>query len=189
VVFEFFVKQLSNLGTPWVRGLSKALDHYAPDLAQWLLTPLFQSVMAVILTLLALYILGWATTRVIGVRLIALFDKIMDKIPFVQVVYGAIKKLLAVLQKEPEGIQRVVLIEFPSPSMKTVGFVTRILRDETTGKELAAVYVPTTPNPTSGYIEIVPVENLVSTDWTIDQAMSFIVSGGAVAPDKVIYFK
>ena len=80
-----------------------------------------------------------------------------------------------------------MLIEFPTEHMKTVGFVTRILRDDVTGRELAAVYVPTTPNPTSGYLEIVPVERVVSTDWTIDEAMTFIISGGAVAPDTLRY--
>mgnify|MGYP001548759333 CR=1 FL=1 len=60
-----------------------------------------------------------------------------------------------------------------------------ILREQGTGRELAAVYVPTTPNPTSGYLEIVPVEKITPTDWTVDQAMSFIISGGAVAPDTI----
>ena len=71
--------------------------------------------------------------------------------------------------------------------MKTVGFVTRVLTDEDTGEKLAAVYVPTTPNPTSGYLEIVPLNKLVSTDWSMDQAMTFIISGGAVAPEIVRY--
>ena len=57
--------------------------------------------------------------------------------------------------------------------------------DEQTGEELAAVYVPTTPNPTSGYLEIVPVKNLISTDWKFDDAMTFIISGGAVAPKSI----
>jgi uncharacterized membrane protein len=69
--------------------------------------------------------------------------------------------------------------------MKSVGFVTRVLKDEHTGADLAAVYVPTTPNPTSGYLEIVPVAQLTPTSWTIDEAMSFIISGGAVSPEKV----
>jgi uncharacterized membrane protein len=68
-----------------------------------------------------------------------------------------------------------------------VGFVTRLLKDHRTGRELAAVYVPTTPNPTSGYLEIVPLDKVVSTDWSVDEAMTFIISGGAVAPDKVHY--
>jgi uncharacterized membrane protein len=64
-----------------------------------------------------------------------------------------------------------------------VGLVTRVLRDVDDGREYAAVYVPTTPNPTSGYLEVVPVERLTPTDWTLDQAMAFIISGGAMAPD------
>jgi len=60
-----------------------------------------------------------------------------------------------------------------------------VIREQGTGRELAAVYVPTTPNPTSGYLEIVPLEKITPTDWTVDQAMSFIISGGAVAPDTI----
>ena len=71
--------------------------------------------------------------------------------------------------------------------MRAVGLVTRTLEDEQTGEKLAAVYVPTTPNPTSGYVEIVPVSRLVSTDWTLDEAMNFLVSGGAVGPEAVRY--
>ena len=56
---------------------------------------------------------------------------------------------------------------------------------DSAGRELAAVYVPTTPNPTGGYLEIVPIEKLVATDWSMDQAMAFILSGGAVGPEKL----
>ena len=79
----------------------------------------------------------------------------------------------------------MVLIDFPHKEMKSIGFVTRVLREQGTGRELAAVYVPTTPNPTSGYLEIVPVEKITPTDWTVDQAMSFIISGGAVSPESI----
>jgi uncharacterized membrane protein len=95
------------------------------------------------------------------------------------------RKLLDILQTQPDGTQRVVLIDFPHDKMKSVGFVTRVIREQGTGRELAAVYVPTTPNPTSGYLEIVPVENITPTDWTVDQAMSFIISGGAVSPETI----
>lgn len=189
VVFDFILRQLSKLGTPWVRALSKTLEKGWPSVAQWLLEPWFQSTVAILLTLVSLYVLGWLATRVIGKRLIGVFDAIIERIPLVQTIYGAVKKLLAAVQQKPDRVQRVVLIEFPTPEMKTVGFVTRVLRDEHTGQELAAVYVPTTPNPTSGYLEIVPIERVVSTDWTIDQAMTFIISGGAVAPDEIHYSK
>jgi uncharacterized membrane protein len=71
--------------------------------------------------------------------------------------------------------------------MKTIGFVTRTMRDADSGRELVVVYVPTTPNPTSGYLEIVPLDQVISTDWTIDEAMAFIISGGAVAPATLQY--
>lgn len=187
IVFEFFFRQLSEVGRPGVRALSKAVEKYQPDMAQWFLQPWFQSLVAVLLTILALYLLGWLTSKVIGKRLLAIMDWMIERIPVVQTVYGAIKKLLSALQQKPDQVQRVVLIEFPSPHMKAVGFVTRVLKDELTGQELAAVYVPTTPNPTSGYLEIVPIDKLVSTDWTIDEAMTFIISGGAVAPDNIRY--
>lgn len=63
----------------------------------------------------------------------------------------------------------------------------RILKDATTGEELAAVYVPTTPNPTSGYIEIVPLARVISTDWMVDEAMSFAITGGTSAPERIHY--
>ena len=88
------------------------------------------------------------------------------------------------MQNKPGNTQRVVLIGFPSPTLKSIGFVTRTFTDSL-GRELAAVYVPTTPNPTGGYLEIVPVEDLIATEWSVDQAMAFILSGGAAGPDKI----
>jgi uncharacterized membrane protein len=114
-------------------------------------------------------------------------EAVLDRVPLVQRVYGAVKKLISAMQQKPEDVERVVLINFPSSDMKVVGLVTRTLEDDKTGKKLAAVYVPTTPNPTSGYMEIVPLDRIVSTDWTIDEAMNFVMSGGAVAPDKIYY--
>jgi uncharacterized membrane protein len=186
-VFEFFLRHLSRIGLPWAKALSHGIEQSWPQVANWILTDWFQNSLAVVLTILALYLLGWIATRVIGRRVIDLFEFFIHRIPLVQSVYGAIKKFISVLQTKPDEVQRVVLIEFPSKHMKTVGFVTRVLTDERTGKQLAAVYVPTTPNPTSGYLEIVPVENLVATDWSMDQAMTFIISGGAVAPDHIRY--
>ncbi len=113
------------------------------------------------------------------------FDTLLQRIPLVQTIYGGTKKLMAVLQNKPSGLQRVVLVDFPRKGMKVVGFVTRMMIEEGTGREMAAVYIPTTPNPTGGYLEVVPVDELTPTDWTMDQAMAFIISGGAVAPDTL----
>jgi uncharacterized membrane protein len=189
LVFEFVFKQLSRLGTPWIRVLSRQIEADYPSLARWLVESWFQNVLAVLLMLVGLYLIGWLASRVIGRRLLSAFEATVERLPMIQNVYGLVKKLISALQQKPDQVQRVVLIEFPSPEMKTVGFVTRTMRDQATGAQLAAVYVPTTPNPTSGYLEIVPVDRLVSTDWSIDDALNFIISGGAAGPDNVPYGK
>lgn len=188
-VFDFFLGHLSRIGLPWANALAREIQKHSPNLAEQIQAPWFLNTLAVVLTILALYLLGWIVSRVVGQRLLEFFEYFIHRIPVVQSVYSAIKKFISVLQTKPDEVQRVVLIEFPSKHMKTVGFVTRVLEDEKTGQQLAAVYVPTTPNPTSGYLEILPIENLVSTDWSMDEAMTFIISGGAVAPDKIRYSK
>jgi uncharacterized membrane protein len=125
---------------------------------------------------------------VIGRRLIRTFEALISVIPFVDKIYRATKRFLMVAGSASESDRRVVLIAFPSPAMKTIGLVTRMLKDEATGEELAVIYVPTSPNPTSGYIEIVPVRDVIFTDWTFDQAMSFVITGGSNAPDTLPYF-
>jgi uncharacterized membrane protein len=181
LVFKFIFTLLSHVGAPFVAGLFTGLSAVFPSAAAWLSQEWFQSIIAFIGTILALYLVGFATTRVFGQRLLIAFENMIGRIPLVQTIYGGSKKLMTMLANKPSGTQRVVLIDFPSPELKSIGFVTRIFTDNA-GHELAAVYVPTTPNPTGGYLEIVPMEKLIATDWTMDQAMAFILSGGAVGP-------
>jgi len=158
-VFEFLFTTLSDFGSPMVNKISSGLRKTYPEFANILEHEWFVKIAAVLLVFLGLYILGFLTTQVIGRKLLSLFDKLMARIPVVQTIYGSSKKFLNVLQSEPGKVQRVVLIDFPSEHMKTVGFVTTTFTDTKTKQALAAVYVPTTPNPTSGYLEIVPVES------------------------------
>jgi uncharacterized membrane protein len=181
LVFSFIFTLLSHVGAPFVAGVFTALSAVFPGASSWLSQAWFQSIIAFVGTILAIYAMGFATTRVFGQRLLITFENLISRIPMVQTIYGGTKKLMTMLATKPAGTQRVVLIDFPSPELKSVGFVTRVFTDEA-GHELAAVYVPTTPNPTGGYLEIVPTEKIIATDWTIDQAMAFILSGGAVGP-------
>ncbi len=183
-VFKFIFSLLSHVGEPVVGALFAALSTLAPNSAAWLGQDWLKSIVAFVGTLLALYLLGLASSRVFGARLIAAFESVIAHIPLVHTIYGGTKKLMSMLSTKPAGTQRVVLIDFPSPELKSIGFVTRVFKDST-GRELAAVYVPTTPNPTGGYLEIVPIEKLVATDWSMDQAMAFILSGGAVGPENL----
>jgi uncharacterized membrane protein len=133
------------------------------------------------------YTVGWAAQRVFGRRLIDAFEAVLGRVPLVKTIYGGVRKLIGTLEGQSTGGQHVVLISFPSEEMKTVGILTRVMTEES-GRTLAIVYVPTTPNPTSGYVEIVPIERVVAIDWTMDEAMSFIMSAGAVAPGRSIKY-
>jgi uncharacterized membrane protein len=185
LVFKFVFGLLADIGAPLVATLIGALSLVSPRAAGLLTAQWLTSIIALLITLAALYLLGALANRVIGQRFIHAFDGLLARIPVVQTIYGGTKKLMAVLQNKPSGVQRVVLVEFPRRGMRVVGFVTRVMTEEGSGREMAAVFIPTTPNPTGGYLEVLPLEELTPTDWTMDQAMAFIISGGAVAPDTL----
>lgn len=183
VVVKFVFVLLSEISRPVIEPMLSNLA-VAANLA-WLVQPWVRGALGVLATIGVILLSGFMARRVIGKRLLGWLESLIQRIPLASTIYASARKLLDILQTKPDGTQRVVLIDFPHTEMKTLGFVTRVMREHGTGRELAAVYVPTTPNPTSGYLEIVPVEKMTPTDWTVDQAMSFIISGGAVAPDYI----
>jgi uncharacterized membrane protein len=185
LVFDFLLDVLTLAGHPLAQALTGFLDGSVPTLKPFLSSYAAHRAMAVVVALLALYSIGSIASRMIGQRLIHLFERIITRIPLVETIYMATKRLVDVLRQQPGGTQRVVLIDFPSPGMKTLGFVTRLFRDARTGEELAAVYVPTAMNPTAGFLEVVPFATLIPTDIPTDQAMAMIVSCGAVMPDQM----
>ncbi len=186
-VMNFLVGVLIDAGTPAARGLARALEPQAPMAAELISSTFVQGIVAVILVLIGIFFLGAIARNVLGRRLIKFSEKIIDRIPLISTVYGSIRKLLDALTQQRDKGQQVVLIDFPSPEMKTIGIITRTMKDADTGEELAAVFVPTTPNPTNGYLEVVPMAKLTMTDWEMDDAMNFVVSGGAVGPDVMNY--
>lgn len=141
----------------------------------------FQSILALLLALVFLFLLGKATNAVVGRRLLQIFDRLVETLPLARTIYSATRTLIKSLSGDGSATgDKVVLIEFPSEHMRAVGFVTQVFPAAPGRPELAAVYVPTTPNPTSGFVEIVPTSRLVWLDWTKNDAMAFIVSGGSM---------
>lgn len=185
LVFNFLLGVLSTLGGPLAAELIVFVGQRFPAMAPWLADGSVRLLLAVVVALLALYGIGAIASRVIGQRLISLFERIIGRIPLVQTIYSAAKKLVDVLQQKPGNDQRVVLLDWPHEGMKTVAFVMRSFSDAKTGAELAALYVPSALNPTSGFLQIVPVADLVFLDISTDQAMTMIISGGAIVPDKM----
>ncbi|KAF1706884.1 hypothetical protein CSC71_13795 [Pseudoxanthomonas sangjuensis] len=185
VVVKFVFVLLSDVSKPVIGPMSERIAASFPDALGWFNALWVQNTIAMAATLFLILTVGVLARRMVGRRLLKWFEALIERIPVANVIYSSSRKLLDILQTKPGSTQRVVLIDFPHRDMKSVGLVTRVIREEGSGRELAAVYVPTTPNPTSGYLEVVPVELLTPTDWSVDQAMSFIISGGAVAPEAM----
>ena len=185
LVFDFLFGLLASTSAPLLKGFAQLVKPFSVSLAAWLTTPGVQYVLGVLLTLAGFYLIGQFASFVVGRRLINYLEGQLLRLPLVQTIYNATKRFLQTMRQRPKTGQRVVLITFPTPGMKAVGFVTKVFTDQTSGQKLAAVYVPTAPNPTSGYIEILPVADLVDTDWTVEEALSFVVTGGTNAPDSV----
>jgi uncharacterized membrane protein len=184
LVLDFIFAFLEAVGSPVASGISMFIADRVPGAEPLLDDHTFRWFVAVVMSLLLLFAVGKIASQMAGKKLIAAFEGLLARIPVVETVYSASKKLVNVLQQTPGGGARVVLIDFPHPGLKAIGLVMRNFTDSATGEELAAVFVPTTPNPTSGYLAIVPVQRLVSTSMTMDQAMTMIVSGGTVAPEE-----
>ena len=186
-IVDFVLGLLSRTGDPLARWIANTFGAREGPLSAFLEQDWLQYVLAALITIFALYILGFFAARVVGRRVIEAGERLLERVPFVRNVYGATRRLVEVLRTKQDE-RPVVLIEFPNPGMKTIGLVTRIVKEQKTGEELAIVYVPTTPNPTSGYLEIVPVDRVVYTDMTFEEGMSFIVTGGAIGPDTIRYY-
>jgi uncharacterized membrane protein len=181
LIFSFLMETLAKAGLPIVRLFA---DVFPSD---WFSNPWLQSVMAILLTLIVLYIVGRVTSLVVGRQAFSLFESLLERLPFVAKVYTSVRQLLDTMMAKKETSQRVVLIDFPVAGQKSIGFLTRILSDKASGKPLAAVLVPNAINPTSAFLQILPIDRVIETDMTMEQAMSMVMTGGAVGPETIQY--
>ncbi len=158
-----------------------------------LLTPILQPVTdllpgpdihgtGLIALLLLIYIVGLVAAFVIGRRLIDLAHRAMEVIPFVKGIYSTARTAIQLLGGNLEANDRdkytgVVLIEFPRPGIHSIGLITSRM-DNPDGGEFLSIYIPTTPIPSSGFLVIVPDTEVITTDISVEEAMSVVVSGG-----------
>lgn len=179
LVFKFLVQSLAEAGLPLVHVVARVFPQ------DWLSETWVQSALAVLLTLTLLYILGRVTSLVIGRQALSLFETLLERLPFVAKVYTAVRQLLDSMMAKKGTNQRVVLVDFPMPGQKSIGFLTRTLIDSGSGQELAAVLLPNAINPTSAFLQLLPLSRVTMTDLNMEQAMSMLLTGGAVAPERV----
>src|SRR5579863_9250557 len=181
LIFSFVLGSLAKAGLPLVQLLAAIFPE------DWLAHPVMQSVLAVVLTLVVLYALGRVTSLVIGRQAFGLFESMLERLPFVAKVYTSVRQLLDSMMAKKGTSQRVVLVDFPIAGQKSIGFLTRTMSDAANGQPLAAVLVPNAINPTSAFLQILPMERVIETDLTMEQAMSMVMTGGAVGPETIQY--
>jgi len=110
-------------------------------------------------------------------------DRILEKAPFINKVYSTLRQIVEMVAMKKTAFKKVALIEYPRRGIKTLAFITGEF--EIKKKKHFAVFVPTTPNPTSGFFIILPKEDVVITDMSIEQAMKVIISGGMIKPENL----
>ena len=132
---------------------------------------------------------GMFARNIFGKKLIEWGERILNKLPFVKKIYKPIQEISKVFLTDRRTVfEKPVLIEYPRKGIYSLGFYTRRATEEIEGKtrqELMSVFLPTTPNPTSGFLLFVPVEDCIDLNMSIEEAMKLIVSGGAVVPGKI----
>ena len=135
----------------------------------------------IIIAVIIITFIGWLSLSFLGKKIFELINRILKRIPILRTIYSAINQMTESLTKSDNKQKSVVLLEYPKKDVWAVGFATKenkgIINDKI-GNELINVFVPTTPNPTSGFLLMVPKKNLIFLDITFEQASKFIVSAG-----------
>ena len=139
----------------------------------------------IIISLILITLIGWLSLSFIGKRLLKIFEDILKRIPILRTIYSAITQMTETFTKSEGNAKNVVLVEYPRKGSWAVGFATK---ENTTGisdkikQNLVNVFIPTTPNPTSGFLLMFPKEEVIYLDITFEQASKFIVSAGTSDP-------
>lgn len=144
------------------------------------------NVVATLYVLALITLLGWFSQIVIGRFLVQWVERFVTRVPFVNTVYNTVKQIVDTFSQQKKAVfQECVLVQFPREGIWAMGFLTGQGKGEVqarTSRNLINIFLPTTPNPTSGYLIMVPEEDLIRLDMNVADGMKLIISGGAVAP-------
>ena len=139
----------------------------------------------IIISIILITFIGWLSLSLIGKKFLAIFNNILKRIPILRTIYSAFVQMLDIFNKSDENKKNVVLVEYPRKGSWAVGFATKENKGEISKKSkqnLVNVFVPTTPNPTSGFLLMFPKEEVIYLDMSFEEASRFIVSAGSSEP-------
>jgi uncharacterized membrane protein len=138
------------------------------------------------ITVLLIFIAGIIASNVLGRRLLRYGESVLMRLPLARYLYNGIRQIMqAFAAPDKTGFMQVVLVEFPRKGTRTLGFITNETTDES-GKKLLNIFIPTSPNPTSGFLQIIEEDQVIRTTISVDDALKMVVSGGRVSPREVI---
>jgi uncharacterized membrane protein len=141
--------------------------------------------LGIVIALAVLLLTGLMVTNLIGRRLVRYWDALMRRIPLVRSIHGGVKSFAESVFSQSNSFRKVVMIQYPRLGMWSIGFITAenvAEIGEKTGAPHACVYIPTTPNPTSGFIVMLPASEVVELEMSVDAAMKMIITCGVVMP-------
>ena len=146
--------------------------------------------LGLILALAILILTGALAANLIGRRLVELWENILGRIPLVRNIYNAFKQIsTTVLASDNKSFRKVVLVEFPKDGLWSIGFLTNPdinIQSQSLDPEISAIFISTTPNPTTGFLILMPKSKIIELDISIEEAFKLIMSIGVVVPDKSI---
>jgi uncharacterized membrane protein len=138
-----------------------------------------------VVTIILIYLAGVIVSNVVGKELLRWIESAVGRVPVVRQIYQGVKQIVdSFSAPRKTGFMQVVLIEFPKQGMKTFGFITNEIAGKS-GKKLFSVFIPTAPNPVSGFLEVVGEDEVIRTDISVDDALKMIVSAGRMQTQKV----
>ncbi|WPJ94526.1 DUF502 domain-containing protein [Coraliomargarita algicola] len=175
---------LERLGTPASNFFFWYLD------PEWRSKPIIEfglEAISVLVVFLLITLLGYGSRFVIGRIILSGLERLLDQVPFINAVYRTVKQIVDTFGQQKKAVfQEVVLIEYPRKRCYVLGFLTSSARGETqevTGEHIVNIFVPTTPNPTSGFLLMLPEEDVIHLSMSITDGMKLIISGGALVPN------
>jgi len=179
--------------TIWVLdAVIRLMERTLNFLPRWLhpnqYLPIYVPWIGAFFTLLIICAIGVFMTHIVGSRVQELWSKAVGRIPIVRGIYGAARQLAeAIFSQQSRNFRQVVMIEYPRKGIYTLGLVTGVTKGEVqerSQERVINVFVPTTPNPTSGWYILVPEKDAVPLDMSVEQAFKLIISGGIVVPER-----
>ena len=168
-----------------LRFLFITLDGWLAPVVSRILSEKYVTGMGLLATILLVYLTGVIVSNFVGRKLIGLGEKVLNRIPLVRDVYAPVRQLVQMVlgPEQSNKFKRVVAIESPNRSMRVIGFVTGEMHEDECSAPLTSVFVPTSPNPTTGVLLFCNSDILCETNLKPETAMKMLVSGGVVAPD------